>query len=409
MYGSVVFQYGARWLAGLCIVILMGAYGAAGGDEPAELHFHHHVIDTDLSGSTFGQTALVDLTGDGRPEFVMGLHRGPLFVYQYHTPGEWKRYTVGEDSPSEVGLATMDVDGDGRIDLVAGGAWYRNSGDLAKPFERIVFDPQLTTVHDMVAADVDGDGRLDVVTMSDRNNLRWYKIPEDPRQPWQRHDIGPAVHAGLAVGDLTGNGRLDVVRTDVWFENVRGDGTEWVEHPIGPSTPPPDDFRPAFAFDATKARVVDMTGNGVNDIVFTDAEIPGGKVWWMENVGGEGRQWRRHEVSRPREGAPRRGAYHSLQVADFTGNGHLDIFSAEMEWVGGAEAPRWYVWENLDGRGTRWHEHVILDANLGGHEALAGDVTGNGRLDVISKPWRAHSDNAVGGRPFVVFLENVSP
>ncbi len=175
-----------------------------------------------------------------------------------------------------------------------------------------------------------------------------------------------------------------MVRTDVWFENVRGDGTEWVEHPIGPSTPPPDDFRPAFAFDATKARVVDMTGNGVNDIVFTDAEIPGGKVWWMENVGGEGRQWRRHEVSRPREGAPRRGAYHSLQVADFTGNGHLDIFSAEMEWVRGAAAPRWYVWENLDGRGTRWHEHVILDANLGGHEALAGDVTGNGRLDVIA-------------------------
>jgi hypothetical protein len=390
---------------GVCAAVGWG--GAATAREPAELRFRHHVIDTDLSGSSFGQTALVDLTGDGRPEFVMGLRGGALFVYQYQAPDRWTRYIVGRDSPSEVGLTAFDVDGDGRIDLVTGGAWYRNSGDLATPFERIVFDEALRAVHDMAAADIDGDGRLDVVTMSDRNNLRWYKIPKDPRQPWRRHDIGPAVHAGLAVGDLSGNGRLDVVRTNVWFENVRGDGTEWVERPIGPSSPPPPDFRPAFAFDATKAIVVDMTGNGVNDIVFTDAEIPGGKVWWMENLDGKGTRWRRHDV--PLGDPVRRGAFHSLQVADFTGDGRLDIFTAEMEAVRGQGRPRWFIWENLDGQGTKWHEHVVLDANLGGHEALAGDVTGNGRLDIIGKPWRPHPQNAAGGKPFVVFLENVSP
>jgi hypothetical protein len=213
----------------------------------------------------------------------------------------------------------------------------------------------------------------------------------------------------LAVGDLNGNGHLDVVRTNVWFENARGDGTHWIEHAIGPSSPPPPDFRPGFAFDATKAIVVDMTGNGDQDIVFTDAEIPGGRIWWMENVDGRGQQWRRHDVFVPREGEPRRGAFHSLAVADFTGNGHRDLLSTEMEWVRGASAPRWYIWENADGRGTRWHEHVILDANLGGHETQTADVTGNGKRDIISKPWRPHAQNAVGGKPFVVFLENVSP
>ena len=409
MNGRVPRIFSLRWLGPLGAAMLLLSPLAASAAEPSTVAFRHHLIDTDLTGRAFGQTALVDLTGDGRLEFVMGRHNGPLYVYRYQAPDRWTRYVVGDRSPSEVGIAALDVDGDGRIDLVTGGAWYRNSGNLAEPFERIVFDPDLSFVHDMAAGDIDGDGRLDVATMSDRNNLRWYKIPDAPCQPWTRHDIGPAVHAGMALGDLNGNGRLDVVRTNVWYENVRGDGTEWVERPIGPSTPPPPDFRPRFAFDSTNAVVVDMTGDGSNDIVFTDAEIPGGQVWWMENVGGTGRRWRRHDVFVPREGELRRGAFHSLQVADFTGNGRLDIFTAEMEWVRGQRAPRWYLWENLDGRGTAWHEHVILDANLGGHDTMAGDVTGNGRLDLVSKPWTPHKDNALGGRPFVVFLENVSP
>ena len=44
--------------------------------------------------------------------------------------------------------------------------------------------------------------------MSDRNNLRWYEIPEDPTKPWIRRDVGPAVHADLAVGVVDGDGDL---------------------------------------------------------------------------------------------------------------------------------------------------------------------------------------------------------
>jgi hypothetical protein len=372
----------------------------------SKFRFKHHLVDTGLKGNGFGQTVLADLDGDGRLEFVMGMRGGPLFVYKYQAPDKWMRHVVGQDSPSDVGLCALDVDGDGRMDLVAGGAWYRNSGDLNTPFERNVFDPRLSAVHDMAVADVNGDGRLDVLAMSDKHNLRWYQIPADPRQPWQRHDIGPAVHSGLAVGDLNGNGNLDVARTDVWFENVRGDGLEWRQHEIGPNTPPPPDFRPAFAFKATRAWVGDMNGNGRNDIVFTDCEIPGGKVWWMENLDGKGTQWKRHDVFTG--GEPRRGAFHSLQVADFDGDGALDIFTCEMEHVRGRGSPRWFIWENPEGKEGAWKEHVILDANLGGHEALAGDITGNGRLDIIGKPWHPHPKNAVGGRMFVVFLENLS-
>ncbi len=142
-------------------------------------------------------------------------------------------------------------------------------------------------------------------------------------------------------------------------------------------------FGRGFAFNATKACVVDMNGDGYNDVVLTDNEIPGGKIWWMENKDGKGTQWQRHDVFTAPSDQPRRGAFHSLIVADFTGDGALDIFSAEMEWVRGEQPPKWYVWENLDGRGLRWGEHVILDINLGGHECQAADVTGDGKLDIL--------------------------
>ncbi len=368
--------------------------------------FKWHVIDTELQGRSYAQTDLADLDGDGRLEFITGRSGGDIYWYDYDRPDRWTRHLLGSDSPSDVGGRAMDVDGDGAIDFVAGGAWYRNPQDPSQPFERTAFDTELAGVHDLAVADVDGDGRPDVVTMSDRNSIRWYRIPDDPRTPWERHDIGPPVHAGLSLGDLDGDGDLDVVRTDVWFENTAGDGSRWVEHPIGPNTPPPPDFQPSFAFNATKSIVCDMDRDGQNDIVFTDAEIPGGKVWWMENVDGEGREWRRHEV--PNGDGARRGAYHSLYVGDLDGDGDLDILSCEMEAVGGERPPRWYIWENRDGLGTDWQEHVILDANLGGHEAVVGDVTGNGLPDIISKPWAPRKGNAVGGKVFVVFLENVS-
>ncbi len=386
------------------VQLAISVVAEAGEEVP---RFRSHVIDVGIEGRGFGQTALADLTGDGRPEFIMGVAFGPIYVYQYEAPDKWHRYRVAEDSPSEVGLTVLDVNGDGLFDLVTGGAWYLNSGSLNKPFRRIVFDSALRYVHDMAVADIDGDGKSEVLCMSDRVDLRWYRISGNPEEPWNFYTIGPAVHAGLGVGDINGDGRPDVVRSTVWFENIDG-GKTWREHPLGPTSPLPADFQRAFALHATKAAVADVNADGNMDVVFTDAEMPGGKVWWMENLDGKGTRWQRHDVFVPAPGAPRRGAFHTLVVADFTGDGALDIFSAEMEWIRGAQPPRWYIWKNLDGTGTKWREYVILDANLGGHECVAGDVTGNGRLDILGKPWVAHPQNALGGKSFVIFLENIT-
>ncbi len=85
----------------------------------------------------------------------------------------------------------------------------------------------------------------------------------------------------------------------------------------------------------------------------------------------------------------------------------LIYFTCEMEGVPGDNPPRYYIFENLDGVGGSWLEHIILDVNLGGHAAVVGDVTGNGLPDIIAKPWNPRPDNALGGKIFVIFLENL--
>ncbi|MCL2775388.1 MAG: VCBS repeat-containing protein [Oscillospiraceae bacterium] len=370
--------------------------------------FKPHVIDTDLVMGNYGQTALADINNDGKPEFIMGLQRGDVYYYKYNTPDNWDKYLLGEDSPSDVGVAVLDVDGDGWLDLVTGGAWYKNSRKDGVPFEKIVFDTDLHDVHDVLIADMDGDGKPEVVTMSDALDIRWYKIPEDPAQLWKYTVIGPPVHAGLAVGDLTGNGSTDVVRTNAWFENVTGDGSAWHEHPL--PFPPQNKERltKTFMVNATYAVVCDMNKDGKNDIVMIENEMPGGKLFWLENVNGDGSEWMRHDIYVPDlPGEPMRGACHTLIVADMDGDGDFDIMTCEMEDFPGDEPPKYYIIENVDGKGGEWKEHVIADCNLGGHDAVMGDVTGNGLPDFVSKPWLPVKTNAVDGKPFVLFLENI--
>jgi hypothetical protein len=367
----------------------------------AEFEFRHRFIDDDLPGSSWGQTAIADVDRDGKLDFITGRSRGEILWYRQEQLDRWVRYPLGERSVSDVGGAAHDVDGDGWVDFITGGVWYRNTGrPQDEPFERIVFDPELASVHDVVLADLDGDGRMDVLTMSDKNNLRWYKITQDPRQPWRRHDIGPAVHAGIGVGDIDGDGDLDVVRSNMWFENADGKGTRWVVHeniPFGNPNPP-------YPL-ATHCIVLDLDGDGDNDLVMTENEIKGGRVGWLENLDGKGGAWKLHEL--PQGDPAKRGAYHSLIVADMDNDGDADIFSCEMEGIPGDLPPRWFLWENADGKGQRFVEHVILDARLGGHLAVAADVDGDGDLDIISKLWRPRKDNANGGKNHVDLLENL--
>jgi hypothetical protein len=98
-----------------------------------ELRFQHHFIARELpisekGAGDYGLTALVDLDGDRDLDFVLGgrpSSPSQLYWFEFQAHDRWVLHRVGTNYLSDVGLAPLDVDRDGWVDLICSGVWYR--------------------------------------------------------------------------------------------------------------------------------------------------------------------------------------------------------------------------------------------------------------------------------------------
>ena len=74
---------------------------------------------------------------------------------------------------------------------------------------------------------------------------------------------------------------------------------------------------------------------------------------------------------------------HTLDIIDFNGDGHLDIFSAEMKL--NPDNPGAIRILLGDGKGN--FVHHIVDGDIGCHEGKIFDFEGDGDYDILSKPY----------------------
>ncbi len=273
-----------------------------------------------------------------------------------------------------------DFDGDGDIDLVGSSkgtakthAWFENTNGSGSAWaQHNIFTPGDRS-DNMRTYDFDGDGRDDIVANLYNGSAVYYIQAGE----WSPHKIGGG-STGLNLYDIDNDGDMDVLVNNQWLENPGNPSQQsWPSHRID------------AGYSDTKIAAGDFSGDGRADVVLAGEPDGNGMYWYEAPEDPNSDNWPKHTLQ-----ASYRGV-HSLQVADFDGDGDADIFAAEMHVRG---EHRVAIFENADGAGGAWTEHII--DNGGTHNAALADVNGDGTIDIVGK-------NYDGANPLYVWYNTL--
>ena len=382
-------QVPAKVKHGFSIIILLFATAPV---RPSEITFRVHPLNPE---SEYSACAVVDVDRDKYLDVVCG-------GWWYEAP-TWKKHFVRHvrkirgryDGYSHL---PMDVDGDGWTDIVNVNYrsqslfWVKHPGQSLGVWTRhLIATPGPMETGRLV--DVDGDGRPDILP----NGVKfaaWWELEKTPdpggsaHPKWTRHDLPPEVAAhGVGYGDINGDSRGDIVGPGGWLEAPtdprRG---QWQWHP-------------EFKLDSDTGipiLVTDVDDDGDNDLVWGRGHNYG--VYWLEQThnGENKRSWVRHEIDRTWSQA------HSLLWADLDGDGRGELITGKRYLAHdgrdpGAFDPLVIYRYQFDTKGQQWTRDTIASGSQVGFglDPKVADLDADGDLDLV-----------VCGRSGLYWLEN---
>src|SRR5205809_6436653 len=266
-------------------------------------------------GANFG-----DFNHDGKPDVVSGpyWYEGPDFKkrHEYYPATQTFKKKMAESKEEiiegfEGALGvnnaysdnffafSYDFNKDGWDDILIIGfpgeasVWYEtpkgHEGHWQKHVALDVTDNESPTF-----TDITGDGKPEIVCSS--KGFYGYAEPDwgDPGRPWKFHPISPNNNYhkfthGMGVGDVNGDGRMDMLEKDGWWEqpkSLAGDPV-WKFHPF--------DFTPN-SHGGAQMYAYDVNGDGLNDVITSIAAHGFGLVWYEQMRQGDEISFKQHVI-----------------------------------------------------------------------------------------------------------------
>ena len=290
----------------------------------------HDIVD--VPGLEAGG-AFADITGNGRLDILAGGHYGQHEAYWFEQPAdprdEWSVHTICSDYHKYHDQAFADVDDDGEPEVVLlsqysevmcyydvpddprGGPWPRRN--------RTVIDAGQGDVEGIQVMDLDHDGKTELVL---GRNI-YHRQDADGRE-WERERIAPAwedERVRVVVSDLDDDGDYEIILAECELPALGARHDIYHDARLGICGTP--DWTPDVLRDDLHCPhsllVADFTGTGTLDIFAAESDYGGHerpRHFLFENDGNG--TFETHLVF---EGV----GTHQAQLADLTGDGTPDI------------------------------------------------------------------------------------
>ncbi len=361
--------------------------------ETKELEFTPHLV-ADNAVAWWARTP-GDLNGDGLIDLALqndNSEGGWLGWLEASKGGtNWTLNIITEKPPAGDSFACGDldigdIDNDGDLDILGIAHpgerddadaestlyWYANP-DWAP--HRIGIAPDF--IKDLNLVDFNQDGKLDLVTITFIGNTMSIFRQDSPQQ-WtkvQEFTI-ENLHEGMDVGDIDGDGDLDIAANGYWVENPGGNlKGEWIARSIDEKWHNQDGN---WSRNACKVFCQDINGDGRVEIFMTHSEREGYPVVYYQSSDPRKGEWEEVVIL---EELP---AAHTLQVFDADLDGDYDILTGVNHrratlGLDILETPIVLMLNQGDNR--NWEMKTLSEEGI--YNGQVADVDGDGDMDIF--------------------------
>jgi len=366
--------------------------------------------DVGASASDVFEVVTGDLDGDGDLDIVSGSYSAEdyeIVAWQNDgtpfTGGTWSQQDVGSSTDDVQQIVLGDLDGDGDLDIASCSKSIEDNEVIVWENDGTPFDGLWTqqdvgasnaSVYGVALGDLDGDGDLDVVTGSQQEEdfevIAWQNDGSPFSGLWSQHNVGASTdHVwALTLGDLDNDGDLDIVTGSgspaedyeiiAWSNDGSPFNGLWAQNDVG-----------ASQISVWAVKLGDLDNDGDLDILHSsqkeaDYEI----IAWQNDGTPFSGLWIGNNVGASTESVV------EVEMADMDNDGDLDIVSGNAD-SGGYQV---VIWGNTGSPFTGlWEAHDVGVTDDFISALTVGDLDADGDLDIVSGTLAAGEDFEITG------------